>query len=445
MTDMTVAPNMDMPAPLKEGRITNISGLFRMGWILIAAVFGGLILWSIFAPFQGAVLTSGTIAVESNQQAVQHLSGGIVRSINVRDGDRVEAGQVLLSLDNTMTQANLSMVDAQLFDLLGTEARLVAERDGLAGLRLRPEFADFADETAFQNVLLAQAQLMAARADSRATQVSILEQRKRQLYQQIAGFRSEVQSKQQQENLVSEELTAYASLEAKGLVTKPRLLALRRDMERLSGERQALVSNIAATRVRVGETESEIDKLTQGFQEEVQTELRMVQTQISELIERRVAATEELDRVDIVAPRAGYVLGTTTHTVGGVITSGEPIMFIVPEDSRLIAQVRIAPMDIDKITIGQAARLRFSAFSADATPEVEGSILKVSADALIDQATGIPYYEAVVEIPPERLAETKFRLVPGMPVDVLVQTESRSVLSYLFKPLGDAMSKTFRE
>jgi len=232
---------------------------------------------------------------------------------------------------------------------------------------------------------------------------------------------------------------------AKGLAPRPRVLALQRQQAQLQGQREALTSEVAATQIQIGEARIELNQLTEGFREEVLTQLRDVQTQVAELVEQRIASQDQLQRLVVLAPRAGRVIGIQTHTVGGVISPRDPIMHVVPENDKLIARVRISPSDIDKVLPGNEAVLRFPAFSANVTPEVYGSVSTVSADALQDVNTGQFYFEGILEIPQDRLDNQSFVLVPGMPVDASVKTESRTVVSYLLKPLFDAMSKTFRE
>jgi HlyD family type I secretion membrane fusion protein len=220
---------------------------------------------------------------------------------------------------------------------------------------------------------------------------------------------------------------------------------LQRELAQLEGAREALSAEVATTKIQIGEAQIELNQLTEGFLEQVLTELRDVQTQASELAEQRIAAQDQLTRLLVLAPRSGRVLGVQTHTIGGVISPRDPIMHIVPENDPLIARVRVLPSDIDKVGPGSEAILRFPAFSANVTPEVYGTVSKVSADALQDPVSGQFYFEAVVAIPQDRLDNQSFALVPGMPVDASLRTESRTVLSYLMKPLGDAMSRTFRE
>lgn len=424
---------------------SDMSGLFRLGWGFIGLLFGGLIVWSIVAPFEGAILASGAIAVESNQQAVQHLEGGIVGEIYVKEGDRVDVGQTLIALDGTTVQARLSSVEARLFELLAREARLKAERDGLDNLTLRSSAMDLSDMAQMQTVLASQRELMLARAASRTTQVALLNQTILQLRRRVTGRESEIASNLKQASLIEEERTTLQPLLEKQLVTRSRIVGLQRELAQLEGTREALASEVATTKIQIGEAQIELNQLTEGFIEEVLTELRDVQTQASELIEERVAALDQLQRLLVIAPRAGRVIGVQTHTIGGIISPRDPIMHIVPENDPLIARVRISPNDIDKVNPGNEAILRFPAFSANVTPEVLGTVTKVSADALQDQSTGLFYFEGLIEIPEDRLANQDFVLLPGMPVDASVRTESRTIISYLLKPLGDAMSKTFRE
>lgn len=434
---------LTMEAPARKA--SDMRGLFFVGWSAVMILFGGLFAWSVFAPFEGAVLASGLISVESNQQAVQHLEGGIVGAIYVKEGDRVDVGQTLVTLDGTAIQARLSSVEARLFEQIAREARLLAERDDSVALAVRPSLANLAELPAVQVLLTQQQELLAARAKSRSTQVSLLDQSVLQLRQRISGLENEIATNDTRTELIGEEITGLETLLEKKLVPKSRVLALQRRQAELLGDRERLASEGATARIQIGELQIELNRLTEGFREEVLTELREVQTEVSELAEQRIASLDQLKRLKINAPRAGRAIGVQTHTVGGVIAPREPMMYIVPENDPLVALVRIAPQDIDKVAAGNQAVLRFPAFSANVTPEVYGSVTKVSADALRDDASGLFYYEGVIEIPEGRLANAEFQLLPGMPVDASLRTESRTVVSYLLKPLGDAMSKTFRE
>lgn len=420
-------------------------GYFVIGFTVLALVFGGLIAWSVFAPFEGAVLAHGSVAVESRHKAIQHLEGGIVSEILVRDGDRVSEGDLLVRLDETAIVSELDNIDAMLVDLLTREARLLAERDGRSEARVRDLPEDFAALDGLGSALVGQNRLLETRTEARTTRERILRQRISQLREQIQGLQAEVVARNRQLMLITDELTDLEELLAQGLAQRPRVLALQREAAQIVGQMDSLNSQIAATGVQIGEAELEILSITVGFQEEVIAELSDVQAQIASLLSQRRAAADQLNRIDIRAPRAGLVLGLRAHTLGGVIAPGEPLMHIVPEDDRLVSLVRVMPQDIDKISVGQAARLRFSAFSAEETPEVPAIVHSISADALQDEATGMLYYEVIIELPDELPFDEQFVVVPGMPVDAMLQTESRNVLSYLTKPLQDAISRTFRE
>ncbi len=421
------------------------AGFFLLGWLVIVFVFGGLTVWSVFAPFEGAVMAPGQVTVESRHKAIQHLEGGIVSEIDVTEGSQVEEGDLLIRLDGTAIEAQLASLDARIVDLVAREARLKAERDGETVLAPRALTADLAESDVLADTLRSQAALLEARANARRTELSILTQKTSQLERRIEGLGAEVAAKTRQAEIITEELKDLSALLEKGLTPRPRLLALEREQSELRGQAESLRAEIAATQVQVGETQLQRLSLTEGVREQVITELSEVQTELASLLQERAAARDRLDRLEIRAPRSGMVFGVRTYTVGGVIRSGDPIMHIVPRDDRLVALVRIQPQDIDKIAIGQVARLRFSAFSARETPEIEGRVMTISGDAARDEMTGIPYYEVTVEWPSDAFAGKGLELVPGMPVEAMMQTETRNALSYLTKPLRDSISRTFRE
>ena len=435
-----------MADPEKRGtKKATGAGFFLLGWLVIIFVFGGLTAWSVFAPFEGAVMASGQVTVESRHKAIQHLEGGIVSEIDVTEGSEVEEGDLLIRLDGTAIEAQLASLDARIVDLVAREARLKAERDGETELSPRPLATDLADSDALADTLRSQATLLEARANARRTELSILTQKTSQLERRIDGLRAEVDAKTRQAEIIAEELVDLSDLLEKGLTPRPRLLALEREQSALRGQAESLRAEIAATQVQIGETQLQRLSLTEGVREQVVSELSEVQTELAALLQERAAASDRLSRLEIRAPRAGMVFGVRTYTVGGVIRSGDPIMHIVPRDDRLVALVRIQPQDIDKIAIGQVARLRFSAFSARETPEIEGRVMTISGDAARDEMTGIPYYEITVEWQGDAFAGRNLELVPGMPVEAMMQTESRNAFSYLTKPLRDSISRTFRE
>lgn len=417
---------------------------FILGGSLVALLFGGLIIWSVAAPFEGAVIASGTITVESRHQAVQHLEGGIVEQVFVNDGDLVGEGHVLIRLEGISINSGLSALEARLADLFAQEARLVSE---LTGSEMRPRpGADLLDQKdTLIRALELQAAILSARAKSRDTRIAILTRKAEQLAFRREGLRNEIASKKEQGFIVEEELSALQGLFERGLTSKTRILTLQRELLATRGAEEALQAEIAQTEVQIGEAELEITHLTDGFKEEVSEQLSGVVNEINELMEERLALLDQQSRLEIRSPRKGRVLGIKAHTVGGVIGPGDPIMSIVPEDDRLVAMIRILPQDIDQVFDGQVARLRFSAFNQRQSPEAVGKVISISADATRDSVSGVLFYEGMVMFENKVPAQDEFVLLPGMPVEVMLKTETRNVLSYLAKPAADAMSRTFRE
>ncbi|NBC20294.1 MAG: HlyD family type I secretion periplasmic adaptor subunit [Alphaproteobacteria bacterium] len=355
-------------------RPIHLPRLFRRGYLIIALVFGGLLAWSVLAPFEGAVVANGSVTVESEQKAVQHLEGGIVKAIHVREGDQVSAGAALLELSGAQTRARLAALEKRLAELAAREARLAMETGEAGELVVRNGLETLPGLDAR---LKSQATLMQARRETRENTAGVLENRIRQLRTRMSGLRDQVAANQEEAAVIASEMADLQGLYKKGLAPRTRILALQRNRSSLEGARAGLTSEIATTQVRIGETQIELDRLVSDFREKAMSELSQVRAEMSELIEERSAARDRLDRLVITAPKPGHVIGVRAHTVGGVIKPGEPVMFIVPEDEALVATVRISPADIDKVHAGQPARLRFSAFSQDETPEIEAQVLKV--------------------------------------------------------------------
>ena len=412
---------------------------------MISIVFGGLLAWSVLAPFEGAVITSGAIAVEGNHKAVQHPDGGVVADIFFTEGDYVEAGATILKLDGAELESAINGIDVQLYGLVAREARLTAEQTDAQTMSAVTIVEDITIDSGYSDAMLSQEQYWNARRTTKRTKRSILSQKIVESEQRVQGLLSEISAKRRQSAIIQEELSDLRELLEKGLVAKTRVLALEREDERLRGEWSSRESQIAEIEVQIGEARLEILSLEETFLEAVVSELAEVKTQLAELLEQRAALVLKLDRLDITAPESGRVLGVKTHTIGGVIPSTEPVMFIVPQSEQLIALVRILPHDIDKVAQGQAATLRFSSFNQNRVPEAKGKILRVSADVIMDPATGVSYYEGVVSLPNDPDLPASADLLPGMPVEALLKTESRTVLSYLLRPAQDAMSKTFRD
>jgi HlyD family secretion protein len=410
--------------------------------VLVVGVGG----WAATAVISGAVVASGSVVVDSNVKKVQHPTGGIVGELRVRDGDRVHAGDVVVRLDETVTRANLAIVTKGLGEMMARKARLESERDGLDTITFPAQLVAEADDPDRTAAMDSERKLFNLRKAARSGQKAQLRERVAQLGEEITGLAAQQNSKAKEIALIERELAGVRELWKQNLVQLTRLTALEREAARLDGERGQLVAAAAQAKGKIAETTLQILQIDQDIASDVAKELREVDGKIGELVERKVAAEDQLKRTDIRAPQDGTVFELAVHTVGGVITAGDPIMLIVPEADNLSVEVKVNPQDIDQLQLNQKAILRFSAFNIRTTPEIEGVVTRISADTSTDQRTGQSYYTVRIAMPAdqiERLGEVK--LLPGMPVEAFMQTRDRTMLSYLIKPLHDQFLRAFRE
>ncbi|WP_201829945.1 HlyD family type I secretion periplasmic adaptor subunit [Microvirga zambiensis] len=418
----------------------------RLG--LSAALFlvVGLGGWSAITELSGAVVAPGAVVVDSHVKKVQHPTGGVVGDILARDGDRVRAGDIVIRLDETVARANLAMVAKSLDELAARQGRLEAERDGRDQVSFPPALTGRLAEPELAGLVGGERHLFETRREARAGQKAQLKERIAQLQEQIDGLKLQASAKGDEIQLIQDELTGVEQLWKKNLVPITRVTALRREETRLRGERGQLISNVAQAKGKISETELQVMQIDQDLRSEVSKELREVQGRVAELVERRVAAEDQLKRIDIRAPQDGLVHQSIVHTVGGVINAGEPLMMIVPESDELSIEVKVLPQDIDQLQPGLDAVLRLSAFNQRTTPELKGRVSLIAADLVTDQRSGVQYYPVRVAFAAgerDRLGAVK--LVPGMPVEGLIQTGYRTVFSYLTKPVADNMARAFRE
>ncbi len=415
------------------------------GAVVVVLLAGGVGGWAATSEITGAIIAQGQIVVDSNVKKVQHPSGGIVGELRVRDGDKVRAGDIVVRLDDTVTRANLAIVTKGLNELLARKARLEAERDGAAAVKFPPELTGSGNPDVAE-VMASEGKLFQARLLSRNGQKAQLRQQIEQLKDEITGLSAQREAKTREIDLIQRELSGVKDLFQKNLVQITRLTQLERETARIEGERGQIIATMAQAKVKMSETELKIIQVDQDLASDVGREIREIDAKVGEFVERKVTAEDQLKRVDIRAPQDGTVFQSAVHTVGGVIQAGEPIMLIVPASDNLAVEAKANPQDIDQLRVGQTALLRFTNFNQRTTPEIFGTVTRISADTSVDQRTGVSYYTVRVSLVPDEVAKLEdVKLVPGMPVETFVQTGDRTVISYLAKPFVDQIKRAFRE
>ena len=428
--------------------LQSIQRYMVVGLIMFGVVTFGIGGWAATSQLSGAVIGQGVIVVDSSVKKVQHATGGIVGELRVREGDRVNAGDILIRLDETQTLANATIVTKSLDELLARQARLETERDSIDQIVFPQALLDRTKDSKSDaaRAITAETKLFDLRRQARSGQKAQLRERSAQLQEEIKGYSGQVEAKQKEVDLIHQELEGVRSLWQKNLVPIQRLTALERDGARLDGERSQLGGMIAQSKGKIAEIELQIIQVDQDLRSEVGKDLIETRSKLSELAERKTAAVDQLNRIDIRAPQSGRVHELSVHTVGGVIAPAEQIMLIVPDADALAVDVKIAPRDIDQVYVGQTATMRFAAFNQKTTPEIEGQVSTLSPDITQDQRTGASYYTARVSLKSQELEKLGgSKLVPGMPVDVFIKTQGRTALSYLMKPLQDQAERAFKE
>ena len=413
---------------------------------VVALLAGGVGGWASNTQLSGAAIAPGFVVVDSNVKKVQHLSGGIIGELYVKDGDRVKAGDVVVKLDDTVTRANLAIVKKGLDEFVGRKARLESERDGRDNIKFPDEMLARRADPEVAHVIESESKLFELRRSARRGQKAQFRERIEQLQEEIRGLAAQQGAKDQELGLIGRELVGVKDLWSKNLIQLTRLTALEREQARLQGERGQLMASGAQIKGKIAETELQIIQVDQDLSSDVAKEMREIEAKIGEFVERKVTAEDQLKRIEIRAPQDGTVFQLAVHTVGGVVAAGDTIMLIVPNADNLIVEAKINPQDIDQLQLGQKAMLRFSAFNQRTTPEIAGIVARISADTSTDQRSGQNYYVVRVAMPPQEIARLgEVRLVPGMPVEAFIQTGERTVLSYLVKPLHDQFMRAFKE
>lgn len=416
----------------------------RVGYLMLLVTFGLFGGWAALAPLDSSALAPGVVTVKSYRKTVQHLEGGIVRELRVHDGDLVKTGDVLLVLDSTQARSDMEMTRSQLIAALQLQARLEAERDALPEPVAVPAL-DPADPRV-QEARDSEARIFQTRRTSLLGEIGLQEKTIGQIEEQIRGFKTIIGSKQTLAASYQEEIVDLRALLAEGYVDKQRLREQERSLSRLQTEIAESQSEIAQARVHIDEARLKILQLKKAFASEVAGLLGDARSKVYELRERLATLQDRDQRTDILAPEAGMVMGMTVHTLGAVVSPGTALLDIVPANEELIVEAQVSPMDIDRIALGKLADIRFSAFKSSTTPVIEGRLVQISADRLINKDTGTAYYLARVALTDKgRQTLGNLTLVPGMPVEVLVNTGARTLLQYLIQPASNVFARSLIE
>jgi membrane fusion protein, type I secretion system len=435
-----------MTGEIKSTIHSSLRRHIRAALALIVFLLGGIAVWAATTQISGAVIAPGSVVVDSNAKKVQHQTGGIVAEVRARDGDRVKAGDLLVRLDETVTRANLSIVSKDLDQLTAQKARLEAERDDLNEVPVPAELASRMKDPQVARIMEGERKLFSLRRTARIGQKDQLSKRVDQLKEELLGYESQKRAKAREMELIGKQLVGARELWDKKLMPVTRFTELQRDAARLEGEHGVLIATMAQIKGKISETELQILQVDRDSNSDIGKEMREADTKIGELVERRVAAEDQLKRIEVRAPVSGVVDQSDVHTVGGVIAPGETIMLIVPDQDSLKVEAKVAPQDIDQLHTGQAVTLRFSGLDQRTTPVINGTLTQISPDTTVDPKTEQRYYTVRASLEPNEIARLgSIKIVPGMPVEVFVQTGDRSALSYLLKPLDDQISRAFRE
>ncbi|WLG47957.1 HlyD family type I secretion periplasmic adaptor subunit [Pseudomonas sp. FP1740] len=416
----------------------------RLGFGILLMTFGVFGTWAAVAPIDGAAYAPGVVTVQAYRKTVQHLEGGIVKEVLAHDGDIVKQDDPLIILDDAQLRSEYEMTRSQLIAARAMEARLKAERDNLPVIGF--DVMTDSDSLRGAEARQGETQVFNARRGSRLGQISVLQERIGQLNQQIKGLEAMIGVKSQLNKSYSGEIVELTDMLSQGFVDKQRLLEQQRKLEMVKSELADHRSTITRTRLQINETQLQILQVDKDFNADVAKQLADVQTKIYDLQEKASALEDRLSHIIIRAPESGMVIGMTVHTIGGVVRSATPLLDIVPSVSELVIEAQVAPVDIDRIAIGKRADIRFGAFNSATTPVIQGEVISVSADRLVNEKTGTPYYLArvrVTEAGVRALGDRK--LLPGMPADVLIITGQRTLLQYLLQPARNVISQALIE
>ncbi len=412
----------------------------------VIVVGGGLGGWATVTELSGAVIAEGQLVVDSDVKKVQHLTGGIVAELNVHEGSHVNEGDVVLRLDDTQTRANLLIVTKSLDEMTARKAREEAEQSGADDIYFPPELLARMDDPDVKRVVTGEQKLFEIRRAGRDGQKAQLRERIAQLDDEIRGNSAQTEAKASEIEWIHKELDGVRDLWSKNLVQFTRLTTLERDAARVQGERDNLLATVAQLRGKIAETQLQILQVDQDMRTDVGKDLAEIRAKIAESAEKQIAAEDQLKRIDLKAPQSGTVKQLEIHTIGGVVTAGQPVMLIVPDKDKLVVEAKVPPQEIDQLHVGQPAILRFTSFNQRTTPELNGTVKVVAADVSQDEKSSSKYYTIRINVLDEEIARLgQVKLIAGMPVEAFIQTSPRTVFSYLVRPLHDQLMRAFRD
>ncbi len=438
---------MNIPfAPAPTNTMSESDKVARFGLWAVIIGFGGFMLWAIFVPLSEGVVASGSVMVEGNRKTIQHLEGGIVSAIHVKEGAKVKAGEILVELDNTQSNAQHQLLQVRNDNHLAVLARLVAERSSSATVNYDEALLSRRGDARVAQLLDIQNDLFVARQAQLAGQISILTQRVVQIKEQIQGLKQEQTAKEDEIGYIQDELSRLQELDKENLVGLPRLLAQKKSLSQAQGAAGKLKADMGAAKVEQGKAELEIIQLRKDRQQEIAEMILENQEQYYEVQEQLVAMADVLNRTIVRAPQSGKVMGLNVWTIGGVVPPGAPLLEIVPDERRLIVEARLKVTDVDNVQVGMPTRVRLSGLKQRTTPELAGSVEDISADVMIDEATQESYYVARVAVSEEELARIiDDEILPGMPVEILIEAGSRTAMEYFLDPIMDVLRRSLTE
>lgn len=416
------------------------------GFITVLVFIVGFLVWSFVFALDSAAVAQGKIIVEYERKTVQHMEGGIIKEIYINEGSKVKANDPLIKLDDTQAKASLQLLQGQVYENLAAEARIFAELNKDTKVAYPEEVLKAKNEPKVAKIISGQDKLFTANVNSFEGQMTVLNERIEQFNKEISSLDAQVTSGTEQLKLIQEEIEAVEYLEKRKLIDRPRLLALKREAAKLTGDRGEHLGLIAKAHQAISETKSQMYTIAEDRRKNLLEELRLTQQKLADLTEKLKAAEDVLKRTMIYAPQDGTVIGLKKHTVNGVITPGQDILDIIPSDDMLMVEAHIEPMDINTVRPGLTAKIQLIAYKQRNTPYIEGEVSQVSADVFEDQMTKKQFYKARIIINKDELKRLKHvKLYPGMPVQIMIITEKRTAFDYFITPIKDSFDRAFRE